>query len=60
MWLWCLIFVAFQDVKAEKRDFDSLLREGIVEFLDVNELNNSDVAVYEREIVPGITSHMEV
>jgi DNA-directed RNA polymerase III subunit RPC2 len=47
-------------VKFEKRDFDSLIKEGIVEFLDVNELNNSDVAVYDREIIPGVTTHMEI
>lgn len=48
------------EVKSRKRDFDSLVKEGVLEFLDVNELNNSNVAVYDREIVPGVTSHMEV
>lgn len=48
------------EMKDNQRDFDSLIREGVVEFLDVNELNNSNVAIYERDIVPGVTTHMEV
>jgi DNA-directed RNA polymerase III subunit RPC2 len=48
------------EMKASQRDFDSLIREGVIEFLDINELNNSNVAIYENEIEAGVTTHMEV
>ncbi|KAI6215909.1 DNA-directed RNA polymerase [Aphelenchoides besseyi] len=49
-----------RDIKEGLRDFDSLVTEGVVEFLDVNELNNCDVAVYEKDIRPSTTTHMEI
>jgi DNA-directed RNA polymerase III subunit RPC2 len=32
------------------RSFDDILRDGLVEYLDVNEENDSHIALYEREI----------
>lgn len=39
--------------------FDDFLRKGLVEYLDVNEENDSYVALYEWNIVPG-TTHLEI
>ncbi len=41
------------------RTFDDFLREGLIEYLDVNEENNSLIAVYEREI-RAHTTHLEI
>ncbi|KAI6242259.1 DNA-directed RNA polymerase subunit beta [Aphelenchoides fujianensis] len=49
-----------RDVKEGLRDFDSLITDGVLEFLDVNELNNCNVAVYAKDIQPGVTTHMEI
>ncbi|EJU00374.1 subunit of DNA dependent RNA-polymerase [Dacryopinax primogenitus] len=39
--------------------FDDFLRKGLVEYLDVNEENDSYIALYEREILPT-TTHLEI
>ena len=39
--------------------FDDFLKKGLVEYLDVNEANDSYIALYENDIVPG-TTHLEI
>ncbi|XP_064100061.1 DNA-directed RNA polymerase III subunit RPC2-like [Macrobrachium nipponense] len=39
--------------------FDDFLHEGLVEYLDVNEENDSNIAMYEHEITAK-TTHMEI
>ncbi len=39
--------------------FDDFLRQGLVEYLDVNEENDSYIALYESHIQPG-TTHLEI
>eukprot|EP00262_Sarcandra_glabra_P018172 TRINITY_DN6450_c0_g1_i1.p1 TRINITY_DN6450_c0_g1~~TRINITY_DN6450_c0_g1_i1.p1 ORF type:complete len:889 (+),score=133.16 TRINITY_DN6450_c0_g1_i1:248-2668(+) len=41
------------------RVFDDFLREGLIEYLDVNEENNALIALYEGEAVPE-TTHIEI
>eukprot|EP01052_Picozoa_sp_SAG31_P055243 SAG31_NODE_15147_length_768_cov_0.799701_1_plen_113_part_01 len=41
------------------RTFDDFMREGLVEFLDVNEENNSYIALHEVDITPQHT-HVEI
>jgi DNA-directed RNA polymerase III subunit RPC2 len=43
-----------------RRTFDDFLKEGLVEYLDVNEENNSFISMYEREILKGKTTHIEI
>lgn len=40
-------------------DFDDFLARGLVEYLDVNEENDSNIAMYERFINPT-TTHLEI
>lgn len=40
-------------------DFDDALSRGIVEYLDVNEENDSNIAIYENAIGPH-TTHLEI
>ncbi|CAI4051907.1 hypothetical protein SKDZ_15G3490 [Saccharomyces kudriavzevii ZP591] len=42
-----------------KLDFDDFLKLGLVEYLDVNEENDSYIALYEKDIVPSMT-HLEI
>ncbi|CAD5218163.1 unnamed protein product [Bursaphelenchus okinawaensis] len=49
-----------EKVKTGEMTFDDLILNGIIEFLDVNELNNCDVSVYEKDITKGVTTHMEI
>ncbi|KZO97551.1 beta and beta-prime subunits of DNA dependent RNA-polymerase [Calocera viscosa TUFC12733] len=54
--------VTEEHIKLLKRGsvtFDDFLRKGLVEYLDVNEENDSYIALYEREIVPA-TTHLEI
>lgn len=37
-----------------------LLEEGLIEYLDVNEENNTLIATYETDIVVGKTTHLEI
>lgn len=39
--------------------FDDFLRRGYIEYLDVNEENDSYISLYENEIVEG-TTHLEI
>ncbi|KAF3619589.1 DNA-directed RNA polymerase III subunit RPC2 [Capsicum annuum] len=41
------------------RDFDSFLRDGLIEYLDVNEENNTLIALYEKDATPE-TTHIEI
>jgi len=44
---------------AGKMEFDDFLRKGLVEYLDVNEENDSRIALYERDI-NSETTHLEI
>nr|ODO04045.1 DNA-directed RNA polymerase III subunit RPC2 [Cryptococcus depauperatus CBS 7855] len=46
-------------LKEGKVTFDHFLRAGLVEYLDVNEENDSFIACYENEIEDG-TTHLEI
>ena len=46
-------------LKAEQWTFNDFLTQGLVEYLDVNEENNSYIALYESEITPE-TTHLEI
>jgi DNA-directed RNA polymerase III subunit RPC2 len=46
-------------VKNKTITFDNLISERILEFLDVNEINNARISVYEHQITPQ-TTHLEV
>ncbi|KAI6003252.1 beta and beta-prime subunits of DNA dependent RNA-polymerase [Pisolithus orientalis] len=48
-----------QRLKAGALTFDDFLRNGLVEYLDVNEENDSYIALYESNIVPA-TTHLEI
>ena len=48
-----------REVKDGVRGFDDFLREGLVEYLDVNEENNCLIALYEQDAVPD-TTHIEI
>ena len=48
-----------QRLKAGSWDFNDFLRQGLVEYLDVNEENNALLALYERHCGPD-TSHLEI
>lgn len=41
------------------RTFDDFLREGLIEYLDVNEENNCLISLYERNCTPAVT-HLEI
>ncbi|KAI0244506.1 DNA-directed RNA polymerase III complex subunit Rpc2 [Massospora cicadina] len=40
--------------------FDDFLRLGLVEYLDVNEESDANLAVYEHDIDPSYTTHLEI
>ena len=46
-------------LKAGQWTFNDFLTQGLVEYLDVNEENNSYIALYESEITPE-TTHLEI
>lgn len=46
-------------LKERKVTFDHFLRSGLVEYLDVNEENDSFIACYENQIEEG-TTHLEI
>lgn len=48
-----------KELKDGVRNFDSFLREGLIEYLDVNEENNTLIALYESEATPE-TTHIEI
>ncbi|KAL5520388.1 RPC2 [Sanghuangporus baumii] len=47
------------ELKKGALTFDDFLRHGLVEYLDVNEENDSYIALYEHMIVPT-TTHLEI
>ncbi|KAG0077390.1 DNA-directed RNA polymerase III core subunit ret1 [Linnemannia elongata] len=48
-----------EQLSAGKLTFDDFLRMGLIEYLDVNEESDSNIALYEREIIPEST-HVEI
>ncbi len=40
--------------------FNSLVEDGLIEFIDVNESNDTLIALREEDICPGETTHMEI
>jgi DNA-directed RNA polymerase III subunit RPC2 len=48
-----------QELSEGIRTFDDFIHDGLVEYLDVNEMNDASIAVYDRDIGPG-TTHVEV
>ncbi|KVH97885.1 DNA-directed RNA polymerase, subunit 2 [Cynara cardunculus var. scolymus] len=48
-----------RELKDGVRNFDSFLREGLIEYLDVNEENNALIALYEGEATHE-TTHVEI
>ena len=49
-----------QQLKSGARRFDDFLANGLLEYVDVNEENDANIALYEREIKPGYTTHLEI
>lgn len=47
------------DLKKNEMKFDDFLKRGLIEYLDVNEENNSYIAMYERHLEPE-TTHLEI
>lgn len=47
-------------LKRGKMVFDDFLAKGLVEYLDVNEENDSYIALYEKDVLPGLTTHLEI
>jgi DNA-directed RNA polymerase III subunit RPC2 len=54
-----LLVVHIKELSEGYRTFDDFLKEGLIEYLDVNEENNSLMAVYEQDITPKHT-HLEI
>lgn len=50
---------SLEQLRKGKMGFDDFLSSGIVEYLDVNEENDSNIAVYEEDINPT-TTHLEI
>ncbi|KAL8872404.1 MAG: hypothetical protein Q9174_001957 [Haloplaca sp. 1 TL-2023] len=51
--------MALRSLRASKMDFDGFLSRGMVEYLDVNEENDSNIAMYESDINDA-TTHLEI
>ncbi len=49
-----------RQLKSGARRFDDFLQNGLLEYLDVNEENDSNIAIYERDIKPSYTTHLEI
>lgn len=49
-----------EQLKRSEMTFDSFLQQGLVEYLDVNEENDSYIALYESTIEPLATTHLEI
>ncbi|GFQ07093.1 DNA-directed RNA polymerase iii subunit rpc2 [Phtheirospermum japonicum] len=47
------------ELKDGVRTFDSFLKQGLIEYLDVNEENNALIALYEENATEG-TTHIEI
>lgn len=50
---------SLQALRKGKMNFDDFLRRGLVEYLDVNEEDDSNIAMYETDINPS-TTHLEI
>lgn len=48
-----------EDLKRGHRIFEDFVDEGLIEYLDVNEMNNASIAVYESQIRED-TTHLEI
>ena len=48
-----------QELADGYRTFEDFIHDGLVEYLDVNEENDSNIAVYESDIIPEST-HLEI
>jgi len=48
-----------QELNEGVRTFNDFLKDGLVEYLDVNEENDSRIAMYENEIISE-TTHLEI
>lgn len=46
-------------LKKRMKTFDDFLHDGLIEYLDVNEENDSFIALYEKDIKPH-TTHLEI
>ena len=51
--------MALKSLRAGTLDFDDFLSRGMVEYLDVNEENDSNIAMYENDINDA-TTHLEI
>ncbi|KAI4141596.1 MAG: hypothetical protein L6R39_005272 [Caloplaca ligustica] len=51
--------MALRSLRAGTIDFDGFLSKGLVEYLDVNEENDSNIAMYEHDI-SETTTHLEI
>uniref|UniRef100_A0A182IIZ1 DNA-directed RNA polymerase n=1 Tax=Anopheles atroparvus TaxID=41427 RepID=A0A182IIZ1_ANOAO len=49
-----------EQMKLGLRKFDDFLHDGLIEYLDVNEENDSFIAYQERDIDPEKTTHLEI
>lgn len=47
-------------LKAKKKEFEDFLTEGKIEYLDVNEENDCLIAIEMTDIMPGVTTHLEI
>ena len=47
-------------LKQKQKVFDDLVKEGKIEYLDVNEMDNSLIAMGESELNSNKYSHMEI
>ncbi|KAJ1019959.1 hypothetical protein NDA16_004240 [Ustilago loliicola] len=49
-----------KQLKSGIRCFNDFLHNGLLEYLDVNEENDSNIALYERDVKPRYTTHLEI
>ena len=40
--------------------FEDFIKEGLIEYLDVNEASDALIAINEENIIPGLTTHLEI
>ena len=48
-----------EQLKKKKMTFDDFLKNGLIEYLDVNEENDALIALYEKDIIAN-TTHLEI
>jgi DNA-directed RNA polymerase III subunit RPC2 len=48
-----------EDLVMGLKDFSDFIRAGVIEYLDVNEENNSLIALHETDVHNG-TTHLEI